>query len=69
MKKTYLAPQVEVVNVDLIGSVMETIGIVTGSKETGWDAAAKEQFDDASFWDEDEVEEENTALQSKNIWE
>ena len=42
MKKEYIAPAIEIISLNLYGTVLETVGVVNGSPYGKWvDAAAK----------------------------
>ena len=66
MKKKYLTPATDIVELSLKGSVLEDIGVGAASKETGWDAAAKGN----SFAMDEEEDEADGGLYPKfNVWD
>ena len=69
MKRKYLVPRVEVVKLNLVGSLMEEFGFGGNSQETGYDAAAKRHWSDSAYWDEEEEEAEGEVLLPKSVWE
>ncbi len=64
MKKQYIVPSVETVNVRLIGSVLETGNMGNDSDETGTIEAKESEFEEESLinptqpnlWDDNEEE-------------
>ena len=54
MKKIYLSPVTETVNVKLYGSILQDIGVIDNSHDVSDDGEAKENnlfFDDDAFGD------------------
>lgn len=68
MKNEYIAPQAEIVKINLTGSVLESVvGVNNGSETSTWeDAAAKKHH---GFNDEEDEMPEGTADTHKSIWE
>ena len=64
MKKQYIVPSVEIVNVRLIGSVLESANMGNASDETGTNQAKESEFEEESLinptqpnlWDDNEEE-------------
>jgi hypothetical protein len=64
MKKQYIVPSVEIVNVRLIGSVLESANMGNDSDETGTIEAKESDFEEESLinptqpnlWDDNEEE-------------
>ena len=63
MKRTYIAPMAETIKLNLSSSVLESAGLISGSKGTSGDQAQAKQFNTWSFDDEEEEEKQS------NIWE
>lgn len=62
MKKQYIVPSVEIVNVRLIGSVLETENMGNDSDETGVIGAKEQQLE----WEEDATSNLPSDI---NLWE
>lgn len=68
MKKLYTSPETTIVELNLVGSVLDKdIGIAGGSKNAGWGDAAK-QNSNFDFYNE-EFEDEETQNRSYNLWD
>lgn len=67
MKKNYISPKTTTVELNLMGSVLENIGVAGGSKGTGPEmgSAKENNFD---FYNE-EFENEETQGKSYNLWD
>ena len=62
MKKQYIVPSVEIVNIRLIGSVLETENMGNDSDETGTIGAKEQQLE----WEEDATSNLPSDI---NLWE
>lgn len=67
MKKIYLSPVTETVNVKLYGSILDGIGVIDNSHDVSDDGEAKQNnllFEDDTFGDIWGSEDDNT----KDLW-
>lgn len=65
MKRIYIKPHTSLVQINLIGSVLEDLGVNGGSKQGNYPDALSKQHND--FFDFDEEETDDTH--SSTIWE
>ena len=65
MKRIYIKPHTSIVQINLIGSVLEDIGVNGGSKQADYEDALSKQHND--FFDFDEEGTDDTH--SSTIWE
>ena len=65
MKRIYIKPHTSLVQINLIGSVLEGVGVNVGSNQADYKDALSKQHND--FFDFDEEETDDTH--SSTIWE
>lgn len=65
MKRIYIKPHTSLVQINLIGSVLENLGVNGGSNQGDYEDALSKQHND--FFDFDEEETDDTH--SSTIWE
>ena len=65
MKRIYIKPHTSLVQINLIGSVLEDLGVNGGSNQANYPDALSKQHND--FFDFDEEETDDTH--SSTIWE
>lgn len=65
MKRIYIKPHTSIVQINLIGSVLEDVGVYGGSKQADYEDALSKQHNDFFGFDEEETDDTH----SSTIWE
>ena len=65
MKRIYIKPHTSLVQINLIGSVLEGIGVNRGSDQANYEDALSKQHNDFFGFDEEETDDTH----SSTIWE
>ena len=65
MNRIYIKPHTSLVQINLIGSVLEDLGVNGGSKQSNYEDALSKQHNDFFGFDEEETDDTH----SSTIWE
>lgn len=65
MKRIYIKPHTSLVQINLIGSVLEDLGVNGGSKQSNYEDALSKQHNDFFGFDEEETD----GTHSSTNWE
>ena len=65
MKRIYIKPHTSLVQINLIGSVLEDLGVNVGSNQADYKDALSKQHNDFFGFDEEETDDTH----SSTIWE
>lgn len=65
MKRIYIKPHTSLVQINLIGSVLEDLGVNGGSNQSKYEDALSKQHNDFFGFDEEETDDTH----SSTIWE
>ncbi len=65
MKRIYIKPHTSLVQINLIGSVLEDLGVNVGSNQSNYEDALSKQHNDFFGFDEEETDDTH----SSTIWE
>ena len=65
MKRIYIKPHTSLVQINLIGSVLEGVGVNVGSNQADYEDALSKQHNDFFGFDEEETDDTH----SSTIWE
>lgn len=65
MKRIYIKPHTSLVQINLIGSVLEGVGVNVGSNQADYKDALSKQHNDFFGFDEEETDDTH----SSTIWE
>ena len=65
MKRIYIKPHTSLVQINLIGSVLEDLGVNGGSYQSNYEEALSKQHNDFFGFDEEETDDTH----SSTIWE
>ena len=65
MKRIYIKPHTSLVQINIIGSVLEDVGVNVGSKQADYKDALSKQHNDFFGFDEEETDDTH----SSTIWE
>lgn len=65
MKRIYIKPHTSLVQINLIGSVLEDLGVNVGSNQGNYEDALSKQHNDFFGFDEEETDDTH----SSTIWE
>lgn len=65
MKRIYIKPHTSIVQINLIGSVLEDVGVNVGSNQAYYKDALSKQHNDFFGFDEEETDDTH----SSTIWE
>ena len=65
MKRIYIKPHTSIVQINLIGSVLEDVGVNVGSNQADYKDALSKQHNDFFGFDEEETDDTH----SSTIWE
>lgn len=65
MKRIYIKPHTSLVQINLIGSVLEDVGVNVGSNQGNYEDALSKQHNDFFGFDEEETDDTH----SSTIWE
>lgn len=65
MKRIYIKPHTSIVQINLIGSVLEDLGVNGGSNQSNYEDALSKQHNDFFGFDEEETDDTH----SSTIWE
>ncbi len=65
MKRIYIKPHTSLVQINLIGSVLEDVGVNVGSNQADYKDALSKQHNDFFGFDEEETDDTH----SSTIWE
>ena len=65
MKRIYIKPHTSLVQINLIGSVLEDVGVNVGSNQADYEYALSKQHNDFFGFDEEETDDTH----SSTIWE
>ena len=65
MKRIYIKPHTSLVQINLIGSVLEDVGVNGGSNQAHYEDALSKQHNDFFGFDEEETDDTH----SSTIWE
>lgn len=65
MKRIYIKPHTSIVQINLIGSVLEGVGVNVGSNQADYKDALSKQHNDFFGFDEEETDDTH----SSTIWE
>ncbi len=65
MKRIYIKPHTSLVQINLIGSVLENVGVNVGSNQADYKDALSKQHNDFFGFDEEETDDTH----SSTIWE
>lgn len=61
MKRIYIKPHTSLVQINLIGSVLEGIGVNVGSKQGDYEDALSKQHNDFFGFDEEETDDTHSS--------
>lgn len=67
MKKTYIKPHSSLVQINLIGSVLEEIGVNGGSLQGKYEDALSKEHNSFDFFDSEEEDFSNSSTNSWNL--
>jgi len=65
MKRIYIKPHTSLVQINLIGSVLQDVGVNVGSNQGNYEDALSKQHNDFFGFDEEETDDTH----SSTIWE
>lgn len=65
MKRIYIKPHTSLVQINLIGSVLENVGVNVGSNQANFEDGLSKQHNDFFGFDEEETDDTH----SSTIWE
>ena len=65
MKRIYIKPHTSIVQINLIGSVLQDVGVNVGSNQGNYEDALSKQHNDFFGFDEEETDDTH----SSTIWE
>ena len=65
MKRIYIKPHTSIVQINLIGSVLEDLGVNVDSNQSNYEDALSKQHNDFFGFDEEETDDTH----SSTIWE
>lgn len=65
MKRIYIKPHTSLVQINLIGSVLEDLGVNVGSNQSNYEYSLSKQHNDFFGFDEEETDDTH----SSTIWE
>ena len=61
MKRIYIKPHTSLVQINLIGSVLEDVGVNGGSKQSNYEDALSKQHNDFFGFDEEETDDTHSS--------
>lgn len=61
MKRIYIKPHTSLVQINLIGSVLEDLGVNGGSKQSNYEDALSKQQNDFFGFDEEETDDTHSS--------
>lgn len=66
MKRIYIKPHTSLVQINLIGSVLEDLGVNGGSKQSNYEDALSKQHNDFFGFDEEETDDTHSSTNWKD---